>query len=197
MGRSVAGLSVAAVSVLGGCSSPEAQAPGVIGDTGSITVVVTASDSVASDPTAQERPTARPFPTGLTRSGETDRSDPEQVAAAFVERFASRRATDSLADNFALRAAPFATPALVESMMTQASSGLSGPPAELYARVTAARRLPNLTGPGRAGYRVEFTVTRDPYEIGESTLREAALNCSLVLGADGTWLVSAVDYGAN
>ena len=140
--------------------------------------------------------TAIGTPTHIPRPADDPRTNPVQLAAAFVSVMEETSSTDSRADNATLRAAPFASQALRDQLATQSIT--TSQPAVGTNRVTISSAVVTAA----AGKSVTVAVLYDRITIisaSENFSQQKLLLriVSLQQGTDGKWLVSAYRLGAN
>lgn len=164
------------------------------------------------------RASATPTPSGSSAPPATDASatttaslstkvDPKRVdrkaaldvALGFVTAFAERSVRDSQADNFALRSAPLATPALAERLAQQARTDPQAYPSagSTEVTITAADPLPKGATADRVPVRVTYSVQLVANGQTVNRLDAVSVNCVVVRQAGGTWLVDDVSTAAN
>lgn len=128
-----------------------------------------------------------------------DRKAAVDVALGFVTSFAERSSRDSQADNFALRSAPLATPALAERLVQQARTDPQAYPAagSTEVTITAADPLPKGATADRVPVRVTYSVQLVANGQTVNRLDAVSVNCVVVRQARGAWLVDDVSTAAN
>lgn len=142
-------------------------------------------------------------PTRIPRPADTGRTDPVQLAAAFVSLIEAPKSTDSRADNATLRATPFATPELSERLSALSVAPSDVQPPVGYVQVTVRSAvITNAAPAGAAAKKVTVAVIYDRLTIITATSnyngqRLLIRLCTLDKGADGKWTVSGYSHGAN
>lgn len=128
-----------------------------------------------------------------------DRKAAVDVALGFVTLFAERSVRDSQANNFALRSAPLATPALAERLAQQARTDPQAYPSagSTEVTITAADPLPKGATADRVPVRVTYSVQLVANGQTVNRLDAVSVNCVVVRQARGTWLVDDVSTAAN
>ncbi len=141
-------------------------------------------------------------PTRIPRPADTARTNPVQLAAAFVSLMEAPKSTDSRADTATLRATPFATTALREQLAAQSGSAADQQPGVGYVQVTVRSAVVTGAALTGAAKTVTVAVLYDQLTIispssnfnGQKLLLRI---CTLQKGDDGKWLVSGYRHGAN
>ena len=135
-------------------------------------------------------------PTHIPRPADDTRTNPVQLAAAFVAVMEQTSATDSRADNSTLRAAPLATPALRGLLAAQSVAVQQ--PAVGTNRVTIRSAV--ITAAGGKSVTVAVLYDRITIISASENFNQQKLLLRLLRvqrGTDGKWLVAGYQLGAN